>query len=52
MAPRVAEAAKFQTLSLSGYQCCEGCKGCNVLDFFFFEDIKVVRVARVAKFQT
>ena len=47
----VAKVAKFQTLSFSGYQGCEGHKGCRFSDCHF-QDIKAARVAKVAKFQT
>ena len=48
---RVAKVAKFETLSFSGCQSCEGFKGCKVSDYHF-QDIKVVRVPKVANFES
>ena len=33
---RVANVAKFQTLSFSGYQCYHCCEGCKISDFIIF----------------
>ena len=51
--PRVAEVAKFQTLSSSGYHI-KVAKVGRVTKFqsYHFQDIKVARVAEVANFQT
>ena len=51
--PRVAEVAKFQTLSSSGYHI-KVAKVGRVTKFqsYHFQDIKVARVAEVGNFQT
>ena len=49
---RVANVAKFQTLSFSGYQACGGLERLQNFGLYHCLDIKFARVAKVAKFQT
>ena len=48
---RVGKVARFQTLSFSGYQGCDGSKGCKVSDFMILKISRLRGLHRLQEFK-